>query len=167
VAAMIHLPADVLVLHEPVTCSYLHVGVSRRPVTEHYTRWWRRISNQRAESSEHCKRESQRFTGAGLPIQQATPVRKMKLSGSTVGLVLATGALLPHRRQPVVRPVTLRSCHRLSSCALCHETEHNRAANFVAWRVCRTHARWAGLSERNLHESHTDSGSEQDKNDPG
>jgi hypothetical protein len=66
VAAMIHLPADVLVLHEPVTCSYLHVGVSRRPVTEHYTRWWRRISNQE-ESSEHCKRESQRFTGAGLP----------------------------------------------------------------------------------------------------
>jgi hypothetical protein len=40
-----------------------------------------------------------------VPIQQATPVRKMKLSGSTVGLVLATGALLlPHRRQPVVRP---------------------------------------------------------------
>jgi hypothetical protein len=50
---------------------------------------------------------------------------------------------------------------------MCHETEHN--PSHVAWRVCRT-TRALGLglslSERNLHESHTDSGSEQDKNDP-
>jgi hypothetical protein len=52
---------------------------------------------------------------------------------------------------------------------MCHETEHNPSSQLCSGVFVAPHARSGlglSLSERNLHESHTDSGSEQDKNDP-
>jgi hypothetical protein len=80
-----------------------------------------RISNQSRESSEHCKQESQRFTGAGLPIQQATPVRKMKLSVSRIHVGLAgQGRCSCHTGDSQwCAPVTYVPATDSPSCALC------------------------------------------------
>jgi hypothetical protein len=116
--------------------------------TGHYARW-RRISNQRAESSEHC----QRFTGAGLPIQQATPASTQdEALRIHWGLVLATGALPCHTGDS-------QWCdpHTFLPTFLCvMRLDHKPPSRFVAWRICHHTRSGLGLSlsERNLHESH-------------
>jgi hypothetical protein len=54
------------------TCSYLHVGVSRRPAAPHLGGGEGSAIREQRELRA-LQVESQRFTGAGLPIQQATP----------------------------------------------------------------------------------------------